>query len=640
MELVPVDAPVLVEAIARPRSAWLRWTPPASTGGAPVLGFFVRTLPAGPTLEVASPATEAIVEGLEDGARHAFEVSVRTIHGLGPTASSGELTLPRLPSAPLQVLATPSMESAVVSWSPPEDEGGSPLTAFHVTASPGGSRRTVEAGATSLVFSGLAPGVAHRFSVSAENAVGEGAASTPSEEVVPVSPADLISLSSAPEAGGCVILQLELSQPEGLAAELRVEVDVEGLGGFVPATLLESGQSFPPGIHTVVWNSSADFPGRTGQVSLRASASLFGVPGAAGSASLQVTNALAFGPAATFPTIDGPVATLAADVSLDGVVDVIVLGSAPGQVAVHRGTGKGGSFYAPWVLPLGGMPTGMALGHLDGDLHPDLVVTIAKDDTVRILRGNGDGTFQAPVAHSAPVAPGSVTLADVNRDGFTDVVVAGQRVAVLLGVGDGTLQPAVLFPVGTGPLTVALAALIPGGRLDLIVGSRVDGGVWVAPGVGDGTFGRASLSPVGDGLTTLDVGDTDGDGVLDVVVGNAEQLSLLRGSGNGTLLRPLHLPVGAMPDRVVVADLDGDGREELLTSVPSKGEVRIWRGGAGKDGFLSPVDVPVLDGLGTLLAADLDANGTRELLATNPGSGKVAVVQNLLPQHCGSKPAP
>ena len=38
----------------------------------------------------------------------------------------------------------------------------------------------------------------------------------------------------------------------------------------------------------------------------------------------------------------------------------------------------------------------MAVGDLNGDGKPDLVVSDALSNTISVLLGNGDGTFQAP----------------------------------------------------------------------------------------------------------------------------------------------------------------------------------------------------------------------------------------------------
>src|SRR4051794_36295847 len=53
---------------------------------------------------------------------------------------------------------------------------------------------------------------------------------------------------------------------------------------------------------------------------------------------------------------------------------------------------------------------------LSVSLAPDLVVANANDNTVSVLLGNGDGSFQPQPTRAVGSAPSSVTVADVNGD--------------------------------------------------------------------------------------------------------------------------------------------------------------------------------------------------------------------------------
>jgi len=91
---------------------------------------------------------------------------------------------PTAPGAPTAVGATAGDGQAGVSWSAPSSDGGSAITGYTVTASPGGATATT-AGATSVVVPGLTNGTAYTFTVTATNAIGTGAASAPSNAVTP-----------------------------------------------------------------------------------------------------------------------------------------------------------------------------------------------------------------------------------------------------------------------------------------------------------------------------------------------------------------------------------------------------------------------------------------------------------------------
>src|SRR2546428_13080986 len=93
----------------------------------------------------------------------------------------------------------------------------------------------------------------------------------------------------------------------------------------------------------------------------------------------------------------------------------------------------------------------------DGKRSPPLPNTAPYSSSV--LLGNGDGTFPAPASYVAGSNPVSVVSADFNGDGKPDLAVVNNgygsnTVSVLLGNGDGTFQAAVNYAVGSRPLSV------------------------------------------------------------------------------------------------------------------------------------------------------------------------------------------
>jgi hypothetical protein len=88
-----------------------------------------------------------------------------------------------IPSAPIIGTATAGDTQATVTFSPPLSNGGSPITGYTATSSPGG---IVSTGAGSpLTVAGLTNGTAYTFTVVATNANGNGPASAPSNSVTP-----------------------------------------------------------------------------------------------------------------------------------------------------------------------------------------------------------------------------------------------------------------------------------------------------------------------------------------------------------------------------------------------------------------------------------------------------------------------
>jgi uncharacterized protein (TIGR02145 family) len=96
-----------------------------------------------------------------------------------------------VPSAPTSLVATAGASQASVVFNAPASNGGSAITGYTVTSSPGGFTST---GASSpLVVTGLTNGTSYTFTVVATNAAGNSSASVVSGAVIPVSAGPICS---------------------------------------------------------------------------------------------------------------------------------------------------------------------------------------------------------------------------------------------------------------------------------------------------------------------------------------------------------------------------------------------------------------------------------------------------------------
>ena len=93
------------------------------------------------------------------------------------------------------------------------------------------------------------------------------------------------------------------------------------------------------------------------------------------------------------------------------------------------------------------------------------------DNTLAVLRGNGDGSFGAATTYAVGTTPGAIAVADFNGDGKLDVAVgnvADSTVSVLYGKGDGTLLAGSVTSVGPGPFALATLQSGSGSRAGLV----------------------------------------------------------------------------------------------------------------------------------------------------------------------------
>jgi hypothetical protein len=301
--------------------------------------------------------------------------------------------------------------------------------------------------------------------------------------------------------------------------------------------------------------------------------------------------------------------------------------------------------------PVPYFPSAIAVGDLDRDGRADLAAyvgaleypwTRGSEGEVLTLLGNGDGSFRAGERMSTGadeenlyLGPRLLALADLDGDGILDLAArsgATPFVQVRLGVGDGTLAPKREYALADPVRALAIADLDGDGVLDLAVASdgwRTGGPsyrvVSVLLGTGDGTLRAPIESPGVQFPVDLVVADVDEDGIPDLVIAgwwssaphDVPDVSVLLGNGDGTFRAPLAVEAESwsFTRSLAIADLDRDGHLDLAAGDEDRGlELFLGRG----DGTFAPFEQPIRGGAGRVLAADLDHDGRIDLVTGGP----------------------
>ena len=181
-------APTDVKVVAGNASVDVSWIAPISDGASAITAYTVTASPGGATC-VAKGATSCTVSGLTNGT--AYTVSVTATNAVGTSTaskSSASFTPSTKPGAPTTVKLTAANASLGVAWTAPADNGGSAVTSYTATASPGGASCATTSG-TTCTITGLTNGTAYTVTVTATNANGTGPASTPSAAATPITTA-------------------------------------------------------------------------------------------------------------------------------------------------------------------------------------------------------------------------------------------------------------------------------------------------------------------------------------------------------------------------------------------------------------------------------------------------------------------
>ena len=181
--LTTPNAPTSLSATASATSMALSWTAPSDTGGAAITDYEV-SVDSGAWVSTGSTSASHTVTGLDKGTEYTFKVRAVNSEGDG-TASSTETatTSTTVPDAPTSLTVDVSETSADLSWTAPDDTGGTAITDYEVRHEEGSSvsdsTSWTSTGSTtaSYTVSELMAGTEYTFEVRAVNAEGESDAS-------------------------------------------------------------------------------------------------------------------------------------------------------------------------------------------------------------------------------------------------------------------------------------------------------------------------------------------------------------------------------------------------------------------------------------------------------------------------------
>lgn len=325
----------------------------------------------------------------------------------------------------------------------------------------------------------------------------------------------------------------------------------------------------------------------------------------------------------------------------------IVTGDSQQTISVLLGNGDG-TFQTKVNYP--GCPVGVAVKILLADFNRDGNTDIAMGCSnasvggVVILLGNGDGTFQSPVAYSTGDVF-SIAIGDFNSDGILDIAVSDQsqqNITILLGKGDGSFTSGTTISTPTQTKGIVTGDFNGDGKTDIVFAqaSAASGDtlsdLYIALGNGDGTFQTPTLvtKDIGEFLTT---GDTNADSFADIVSATITlakpndtppkyvfpSVWVILGNGNGTFKSSVVYEAD-YPSDPHLADVNGDGKPDIIAG-GSTGALVFYGNG---DGSFQPYTEPIIGGF-TLTyavnAGDYNNDGNADLIGTDANSPQAAV---------------
>ncbi|MFZ2493229.1 MAG: FG-GAP-like repeat-containing protein [Thermoanaerobaculia bacterium] len=292
----------------------------------------------------------------------------------------------------------------------------------------------------------------------------------------------------------------------------------------------------------------------------------------------------------------------------------------------------GGAATSGTVTMVDTLPAGLTATAIRGNGWSCVLATLTCTRSDALAGGASHPVITVTV-NVASDAPASVTnVATVSGGGQTNTAndVASDPTTIDPGVPYcGSFTPAVNYDPGVNSslASIAVGDFNKDGKLDLATAGESWDYVSILIGSGTGTLTSSVGRAVGDAPRSVAAGDFNGDGNLDLVTANSGSgnASVLIGNGDATFVAAVNYAVGATPMSVVIEDFNGDGKLDLATANSESDNVSVLIGN-GNGTFAAAVSYAVADRPMSLTVADFNADGKLDLAVANWGTNNVSIL--------------
>jgi hypothetical protein len=260
-------------------------------------------------------------------------------------------------------------------------------------------------------------------------------------------------------------------------------------------------------------------------------------------------------------------------VNNDAHLDLVTVNYPGDSISSFLGNGDGTFNRVDMGISINYNFPGLALADFDGDGKLDIALNTYG---VKILRGNGNGTFTTFTNYSANSGY-EIVAHHLNSDTNLDLVTgnySSSSMSVYAGNGNGTFATPTNYSGDSSEYhySVVAADFNHDSKLDLVTVNQYHGSASVRLNNGDGTFGAETKYKTALSAWSLQVADFNGDDHPDILTGQgfaSASLAILPGKGDGTFGTALTnfpgVSGGLTKQAIAARDFDGDGRPDIVT---------------------------------------------------------------------------
>ncbi|CAF4566284.1 unnamed protein product, partial [Rotaria socialis] len=285
-------------------------------------------------------------------------------------------------------------------------------------------------------------------------------------------------------------------------------------------------------------------------------------------------------------------------------------------------------------------PEGITTADFNNDRYLDTAVTLFQSNSISILLGYDNGSFDLMETISTGLnsRPNALTAYDFNKDRSLDIAVVNygtQEILILRGYGNGTFLNVTRYPTGNGsdPTSIILADINNDNHVDMIVSNHHTSCIGILLGRDNFTFDSIATYSIGSLAKprSVAVGDFDNDGQLDIVVANygANTVTVFLGYVKGNFTSQISYSAGVQPwpSCVIIGDFNRDNQLDIATSNFNINNVGILLG-YGNGSFSNVTTYSTGDGSSPRFigAGDFNNDSILDIAVANYGSNDFVIL--------------
>jgi hypothetical protein len=268
------------------------------------------------------------------------------------------------------------------------------------------------------------------------------------------------------------------------------------------------------------------------------------------------------------------------DLDNDGWIDMVLTIYGTNAIDIYYNKGDG-SFLEPIQYNLGNdgiSDPALTTADINNDGWKDILVGSHNGNLLIVLKNNGNRTFSEPAKYGSILLDPSDSpkVVDIDHDGYLDVILCyfdffvqtECYIGLFKNKGDGTFYDPVSYRIQSQASRLTLADIDNDGFIDILCSGPKTDNISILYNNKNGTYQEpVNMNTVGTYPSRITTSDINNDGWLDILVNNfnSKNISVFLCKGYRTF-NPLNIYTAGTEPRIAVSDINNDGFNDILVS--------------------------------------------------------------------------